>query len=397
MKFNDLSLGKKLFIVLGIPIYAFLILFFITHYFQITAFFLILYAIFFMSLIRKEQIWLRLTKIGFLTFIIYLIMFINVSHLPNQFARRLPGGRQALLEPNNSHVLEFKQDFYEWHLIKYGKNYEDLLETTNDELELKLKRVDYYIRTQRVDYEYDISAPYYYYDHFPTIDEIFASDIDGDGYLQDDCDGITFLTVSLLLNMGYNAWVVEVEFHYHTMVFRESVDPKTKEGFEQGIKLYNSRNKPPYLLFNQEEMIIPPTHSILMSFIDVYTGSSMYESYLQRFIDGDYFNLNFSVMLIILYILMVIIAGLINLFTKAGKESQNPTEKEKNMGFLKKAFVLSFILYGGILVLYFLAKMSLGFLGTTVLAITLIVGFRISDHLTNQDANNKNMVSENGG
>lgn len=384
MKFKDLSHGKKWFIILGIPIHLFLLLFFMTHYFQITAFFLIIYVIFFISLIRKEQIWLRLTKIGFLTLIVYLIMFNNVTQLPNQFARRLPGGRQALLEPNNTNIIEFKQDFYDWHLEKYGESYENLPETTTDELELKLKRVDYYIRVERVDYEYDISAPYYYYDHFPTIDEIFASDIDGDGYLQDDCDGITFLTVSLLLNMGYNAWVVEVEFHYHTMVFRESVDPKTKEGFEQGIKLYNSRNKPPYLLFNQEEMIIPPTHSILMSFIDVYTGEAMFESYLRRFMDGTYFNLNLYIMLVITYVLMLILSVLINLLTKAGKEINKIDKKEKRFGLLKKSFIISIVAYCGILALYFIGQMNLGFLGTTILAITLILSFRISDHLTDK-------------
>ncbi len=380
MNSTKLKKDKRNFLLIGLPISIFLIIFLSTNYFQISAFFILILIISILGLYRKNKSWIRSTKIVVFTFLIYLVMFNNVFQTPTQIIRRLPGGRNHLLEPNHEKVIEFKQDFYKWHEEKYNLSFNDLSEDSQEELETKLLRVDYYIREIRFEYTFDTSAPYYYYDHLPTIDEIFKSDTDDDGKLQDDCDGITILTVSLLLNMGYNAWVAECEFHYHAIIFPEGANPKTLDGIEKGIELYNSKKKPTYLLFNEKETIIPPNRPIVISMFDVFTGKSMYEVYFVRFIEGTYFNVPFYIMIVPIYLILLLLSIGINLFVKLGEISKDLKRNNKKFNLLKISLKNSIFLCLGIFMIYWLATSGLASYCNLILSITLIFAFRYSEY-----------------
>jgi len=376
---KELEKDKKVFLAIGAPIYAFLGFFFATYYFQLTTFFGIILVIGLLGFLRKRRIWLRLTKAGLLTFIFCLIMFNNVLQWQTQFARRLPGGRQSLIEPNNPNIIALKEEFLIWHNDTYSTNFTSLSESTWEELELKMERVDYFVRTVKMEYKFDTNAPYYYYDHLPTIDEIFASDLDGDGKLQDDCDGITLVTCSLLRNMGYNAWIAEVEIHYHTMVFPAGADPHTEEGFNQRINLYNSENRPAYIMFNTEELIIPPTRPIYLSLWDVFLADSIYR-YIGEFLTGDLLGVNLYLMLIIDAVALLIIAMALTALVKAGQPLEALEKKGRRKKLLNISFTNEIFLSKGFILLYFLTVNGFGYLGTLTLGILLITIFRITDY-----------------
>ncbi len=380
---GNLDKDKKIFILIGIPIFSFLGLFFATFYFQITAFFIIILSIGFLGFLRKRRFWLQLTKAGLLVFVFYLIMFNNVVQTPSQIARRMPGGRQALIEPNNPKIEELRQKFLIWDNNTYpSNNFTSLSDSIRLELEEKLDRVDDYIHGHNyslIEYTYDTNAPYYYYDYLPTIDEIFASDTDGDGQLQDDCDGITLVTCSLLIHMGYNAWIAEVEIHYHTMVFPGGADPHTEAGFNQRVNLYNSDNRPAYIMFNTEELIIPPTRPIYLSFWDVFLADSIYR-YIADFLTGDLIGVNSYLMLIIDAVAIFIIAMALTLFVKAGESLKALEKKIRRNKLLKITFMNSIILAVGMFLIYFFSTYGFGYLGSLTLGILLISIFRITDY-----------------
>lgn len=379
MGFKELDTEKKVFLLIALPIFIFLGFFLSIFYVQVSVFFAFIMGIGFASFVRREQLPMRLTKVAIFSFVIYIIMFYNVTQLPSQIVRHLPGQRNELLEPENEHIAEFKEDFYDWHESKYNLSFTALPEDNEAQQELKLLRIDYYIRQVRMEYTYDTNPPYFYYDHLPTIDEIFQSDSDGDGKLQDDCDGITILTVSLLLNMGYDAWVAEVEYHYHTMVFLEGADPKTKEGYKDAIIIYNSRSKPAYMIFNDEESLIPPGRPLIMSIGEILTGASMYENYFLGFFHGKYFTIPFLLMIPIAYIITILLSGLIIFFHQIGR-NLNFTNRNHKRGIIRLIGQNSLIVSFGLFLLYLVASVGLGGLGNFILAITLISSFRYSDY-----------------
>ena len=380
MNLKDTQHNKKLFIFIGMPIYAFLFLFFLLYYIQVSFFFMLILGILGAGIMRKQRKYLRLTKIAGITFLIYTMMFYNILLLPSQVARRLPGQRKSLLEPQNDHITRLKADFLDWHEKTYNQSFTTLGENNREELELKLLRIDYYIRRVRMEYTYDTNAPYFYYDHLPTIDEIFESDSDGDGKLQDDCDGMTILTVSLLLNMGYDAWMVEAEYHYYTMVFMDGEDPGTEEGYAHGISLYNSKKRPAYMLFNDEKTLIPPSRPLYVTIGELFTGAIMYENYFYGFFHGKYFSIRFLGMIPISFILLLFISALIVLAMKAGnplnKSFQKPFKKE----LLRISLINSMLLSFGLFLLYIISATGLGAFGNLILSITLISSFRFVDH-----------------
>ena len=377
---RKLDKDKKIFLGVGLPIFIFLILFYATHYFQITVFFIAILIFAAVGLTRKDRIWLRITKIGLFTFIFYIIMFNNLVHLPSQFVRRFPGGRNALIEPNNPNIEKTKQEFYIWDNDTYVVNFTSLDDNNRTELEWKMARVDRFVYHEKMEYTFDTNKPYYYYDFLPTIDEIFMSDTDNNGRLEDDCDGITLVTASLLLNMGYNAWIEEVEFHYHTRMFPAGADPKTSDGYALGIDLYNSWGRPPYIMFNQTETIIPPNRPIYLSIFDVLTGTSLYENYLVDFLDGSYFGLSPYIMIFIAYAALLIISIGLTIFVKVGNSLESLEKKVRRKKLLKISFVNSFISSGGMFALYMFSVNGMGFLGTLILGLIFISVFRFTDY-----------------
>lgn len=379
MGWKELDKDKKIFVVIGIPCFIFLILFFCTYYFEFTVFFLMIMSIFIGGFLKKDRKYLRLTKIGFFTFIIYIFMFYNITQLPNQFQRRLPGGRNKLIEPNNPNIEGLRKDFEDWHLETYNDTFDNLPEDERDDFETKMERVDYYVREIRMEYTYDINAPYYYYDHLPTIDEIFKRDLDDDGKLEDDCDGITIVTVSLLLNLGYNAWAAETEFHYFTLVFQEGDNPKTKKGFEQAVYLYNSQKHPAYLMFNEEETIIPPTQPIYLSVYDVFTGTILWESYFLGFFEGRYFSVSIFVLIPLTYVICLLLSIILTYAVKSGTSLKEVDKQKRRKQMIKIIMINSFICSFLVFLLFFVSVISFGEIGNAILIAGLIAIFRYTD------------------
>ena len=381
MNWNELKKDKKIFIIAGIPCYVFLSLFFATHYFQITVFFLMIMGIFLGGFLRKKGFWLRLTKVGVFMVIVYFAMFYNVTRLPEQFARRMPGERNALIEPNHPEIVKMSEEFQEWHRAQYGESFGEVPEDSRDEFEIKMKRVDYYVRYLRMEYKYDINPPYYYYDHLPTIDQIFESDLDGDGKLQDDCDGITIVTVSVLKHLGYDAWVAETEFHYFTLVFQEDVNPKTKAGYQQAVYLYNSRERPAYLMFNEEELILPPTRPFYVSAFEIFTGKILWESYFLGFFTGDYFEVSAGLLILLAVAIALVLSFVFTLAGLIGTSSLKQLERgEKRQGLLKLVLINAFVCSLAIFLLYFVSVIGMGALGNLILIGCLVSVFRLTDH-----------------
>jgi hypothetical protein len=100
-----------------------------------------------------------------------------------------------------------------------------------------------YIRSI-IEYEYDIDTNYVF-DHVATPSEVLASGAD-------DCQGISCLLASLLLYMGYNAYVCECPFHWYVRVFY--VDGGTNESTYYDIWKGGTE---PFYMFNEVETIFP--------------------------------------------------------------------------------------------------------------------------------------------
>ncbi|TFG21915.1 MAG: hypothetical protein EU533_04875, partial [Promethearchaeota archaeon] len=355
MDFKELDKDTKTFLLIGAPIVVFLTLFLIISYVQISMFFLLILGIAAGGLLKRKRIKLRATKVAILVLVIYLFMFYNLLHLPSQIERRLPQGRNHLLEPNNPKIKEFRDEFYKWHLDKYNASFADLKEDSRADLELKLLRLDYYVRRVRMEYTYDTNPPYFYYDHLPTIDEIFESDSNNNGKLEDDCDGITILTASVLLRMGYNAWVAEVDYHYHTMVFDDDDDPHKTKGYNNAILLYNSKSKPAYIIFNEEETIFPPTRPLYISIFEIFTGRTMWESYFLGFFHGKYFNIPFLLMIPLSYTILVLLSYVMIKFVALSESVEDLDKKRKRRTNRNTSLKLSLVLSLGAFLLYIIS------------------------------------------
>ena len=394
MNWGELEKDKKRFIIIGLPAFIFLFFVIFTHYVQFSVFLIIILGVAVLGLLRKRKIWLRLTKIGIFGIIVYFIMFNNILLLPAQIARRMPGGRNALLEPNHAKIIEFRGDFETWYEGHYPQNFSATSEATWEDLETKLKRVDYYVRSVRAEYTYDIYAPYFFYDHIPTIDEIFTSDSDGDGKLQDDCDGLSILTASLLLNYGYNAFISECEWHWHTLVFPDGADPMTEAGFKQAIYIYNSQQRQTYFIFNETDVIIPSHRPLLLSAYEIFTGERTYTNYLMGFFEGDYIKLDFLPLLAVLYVLLILLGMALTFYTKIGILNRDIEKKKRRKSFLLTSFLNSLFLSLGVFILYWFTLSGLAAYCNLVICITFIFTFRFTDYRIKK-INNNNVIDQN--
>jgi len=306
--------------------------------------------------LRRHEIWKRLNRLAVIFFVIFVLLFPNVMRWPEQIARRLPGGRQALLEPTHPYFKDtLNQSFHDWYLAKNGKSFE-----AETDFKVKMLEVDYYIRRVKMEYVYDLMNPLYLLDdHLPTVSEILASDTDGDGKWEDDCDGMTILTASFLIFLGYNAFISEVEFHWQTIVFPWNVDPRTVEGYLSGVALYMSSPDElvSFYLFNQTEMFIPPTRTIWHGVWDNIAGTYLLGSLFEA-IPGEYLWVLWIIVPVAAYLLCILFATLLRIFNW---KLQPGTRIFKESG--KTAIILSAVLY--LLVVLFLT--GLLWLGNIVL------------------------------
>jgi hypothetical protein len=218
---------------------------------------------------RRSRAAVRFLK----SLLVLVVLFVAMNPSPRwwvpQFQRRWLDNRTQLINPMHPIMEDLNAGFRLWHQQEHGVDFDDVID-----FETRVRAVDVYIRQQRFHYQYDQLTYGGTFDHLPTIDEILATE-DDNGLWRDDCDGISLITCSFLLYLGYNAYISEVTYHYHTMVFRPEDDPKTAEGYLNGVSLYRGRvladnDKQSYYLFNQTELFIPPTRPLAQSIVEIY-------------------------------------------------------------------------------------------------------------------------------
>ncbi|MFO8020273.1 MAG: hypothetical protein R6U96_16735 [Promethearchaeia archaeon] len=313
--------------------------------------------------------------------IVFFVTFYNVSRIPSQIQHHSLGGRKNLIEPHNPHIENLQHNFSEWHLQKYNQSFSSVEESTREELNQKLQRVHHYIYDYRMEYTPDSEAPYHTSDYIATIDEIFQSDTDGDGKLQDDCDGITLVTVSLLIHLGYDAFIAECIGHWNTIVFPEGVNPETEAGFEKGIHLYNSWGRPTFYMFNQSRIIIPPGRPVYKSVAEVFFDERTYTYDYLDFFRGQYLDLPLYLLIVVAYILILVAAAITFYVVKFGIEKKERIRKLKCRWFFSKNSGKS-IFYGSLIgsyfafIIFWFTVSGFGFLGTSLLALAFIILMR---------------------
>jgi len=310
--------------------------------------------------------------------IIFFAINYNIFHLPGQFVRHSPGGRQNLLEPEHPELAGLNASFYTWHQGRFGVSFDSLNETTHEELELKMVRVDYWLRNWVIKWMTDTGAPYYTNDHVATLDEIFASDTNGDGVLEDDCDGIAVLTVSLLLHMGYNAFVSECMSHWHTIVFPVGSDPKTLEGFENGIHLYNSWGRPTYYIFNETEVIIPPARPIVLSMYEIFMDAGTYEDFAYIYLDAED-DISLIVSILITYGGLLVAAIMVYFIVKIDLPRSELDKRSKRRRMAKTMVNNSLIGAFAAFIIFWFAFSGMGGYGTLLLASTVVLVARYTE------------------
>lgn len=256
---------KKLLFIVTIPLLIFVSIIVGFFYLMLTGWAILIIGAISLGTFGRTNGLRRLTRGLVIITLLIIAFYPNVTEWPSQFARRMPGGRNALIEPDHPKFPELNDTLNAWHLDRYGYSF-----TALDDLETEVDRVDSFIRWNVTEYEYDMFSPYLMIDHLPTVSQIFASDFDGNGRLEDDCDGQTILTASFLIFLGYEqVFISEIDFHWHTLVFPSHVNPLTADGYDEVIFLYSYPPLQSFYIFNQTHTFIPPVRNLGESLWDI--------------------------------------------------------------------------------------------------------------------------------
>ncbi|MEX2719668.1 MAG: hypothetical protein Q6353_001175 [Candidatus Sigynarchaeum springense] len=180
-------------------------------------------------------------KIGIIFMLVFTALIPNPCIWGQQIYRRLD--HRQLLMPSAPEVQALNATSNLWQYIstRYGGATPQTFKTWS--IPTQTTRIFYYIRSI-IDYEYDIDTNYVF-DHVATPVEVLATG-------KDDCQGISCLLASLLLYMGYNAYVCECPFHWYVRVFY--VDEGTNQTTYCDIWKGDTE---PFFMFNEVETIFP--------------------------------------------------------------------------------------------------------------------------------------------
>ncbi len=317
---------------------------------------------------RKRRLERRIIKLV----IVLIAFFILTNPAPqfwlSQFERRWMNNRTKLIEPNHPVMNSINGSFHQWFFNRTG--YEFAQET---DFEKQVRAVDEYIRLERFHYQYDQDTYNGYYDHLPTIDEILQSE-DSEGKWRDDCDGISIMTASFLIYLGFkNTYISEVAYHYHTMVFHDGDDPKTIEGYYRGISLYRGLNmqendKISYYLFNQTEVFIPPARPLVVSLGEILVDGSFWKYEFVWIFNGQMTGMPlWANILLILIISQLMGIGLVA-YTHAGVSSKLKSSNLKRRQGTQLSLIAGFSLFAMFIINYLLVDIA--FLCNPILMIT---------------------------
>jgi hypothetical protein len=351
--------------------------------------------------IRFSKIWITIA---------IMMLFVNPpqSWTP-QFTRRWGDNRTDLINPKHSFMTELNSSFQQWFDGKYNKSFNQEMD-----FEIQVRAVDIFIREVIFIYTLDQYNYPWSIDHLPTIDEILAT-TDDEGKLHDDCDGISIITTSFLINLGFlNTYISEVTYHYHTMVFQEGIDPKTKEGYKQGISLYKGRvlvdnDKQSYYLFNQTEIFVPEGRPIYKSVFEIYTDGNVWKFDITELYSGEITGLPVFLNYAGIYVLFLGVSAFLiswvqmGLIKKVGKKDkamkkhEESKSKEKKREKLKLLFLIGTILYFALTLNNIIAMGALsGYQNWTFLCNPILsIAFVISISLINRKLEKKSVISVN--
>jgi hypothetical protein len=317
---------------------------------------------------RKPRIETRIIKLS----IVMIAFFVLTNPAPQywltQFERRWMDNRTKLIEPNHPIMNSINASFQNWYLNRTG--YEFAQET---DFEKQVRAVDEYIRLERFHYQYDQDTYQGYYDHLPTIDEILQSE-DSEGKWRDDCDGISIMTASFLIYLGFkNTYISEVTYHYHTMVFRDGDDPKTIEGYYRGISLYRGLNmqendKISYYLFNQTEVFVPPARPLPISIGEILVDGSFWKYEFVWIFDGEMTGMPLWVNIILMFAISQVMGIGLVAYTHAGLTSKLQSSNLKRKQGTQLSLIAGFSLFIMFIINYLIVEFA--FLCNPILMLT---------------------------
>ncbi len=243
IRFYRASRSRFYFLVFGIPIFVFMAFVLASYILFFTVMLSVPLAVIAIAMlpraIKTKNFYLYGLKVGVIFMIVFTGLVPNPLIWGQQIYRRLD--HRQLLTPNEPSVMALNSTFDQYLLDWNG--------TTRQQFESwssvynKGYRVYRYIRTI-VNYSFDLVTNYVF-DHVATPAEVLANG-------EDDCQGISCLLASLLLYMGYNAYVCECPFHWYVRVFY--VDGSTNQSTYCDIWKGGTE---PFYMFNEAETIFP--------------------------------------------------------------------------------------------------------------------------------------------
>ena len=402
--------GKRLFVFLGIPL---LLLNFIIGFLGlvtgilITIFdFLWVYALVIWG--TKDNLynrWLKLSIILFSMQMSYLIYSVsNPLYWPSEL--RIGYDRSHLITPNDPNVLILREQFEKWldshpnatnihYSIWYHDGYRkyenyagywyNLYNITWSNLTDigKLMVVDYYIQNIVMEYEYDLPT-YGYNDFKATPNQILQSWVDSNFTIpaKDDCDGSAVVTVSLLKNLGYDAYIGSGKGHWFTVVKLPHYDYEIFLNTWQTIKTY--------AYFNETTVFV--TQSPIMTLLDIILWTETPEDFVNtmNILSMGYYLLGFFISFAASFIIILLLRSphsyVEKLNLELDEEDRKPRiEKLSKYKFRKKKFhpfnwILdrTYVRVGNPFRKRYVAEwMNIGFATLIMFGVILIFGFML--------------------
>ncbi|NVM54735.1 MAG: hypothetical protein HWN66_13620 [Candidatus Helarchaeota archaeon] len=272
--------SKKVFLIVGLPLLLFMIFITIIYHVLNSLWFITIAVVMLLAMYRKERKYITLTKLAFVLFLWFVFLCWNPLHWPDQIYRRMNKG--SLITPNAQCIADLNITFYSSSVFNGPYN----RSTIQGQLDM-LSDIQYFLYSPNyndddwINYTYDFFQYPGIFDHVPTPEEVLEN-------RQDDCDGIAVVTVSLLVRLGYEAYVAESDSHWWTYVniYGEDLNSSVRGKTHTVVYLnWWEEIGEPYLIFNQTAIIL--MQPLYVSWWDQMT-ESYYGELIQKYaLEGD--------------------------------------------------------------------------------------------------------------
>ncbi|MHA1277760.1 MAG: hypothetical protein ACTSQ8_11250 [Candidatus Helarchaeota archaeon] len=243
--------SKKIFFFFGLPLLCFMVFIAIIYVVLHFLWFMTFAAIVLISIYRRDRKYITLTKLALVMFLWFVFICYNPAYWGQQISRHLDRGQ--LITPDAQCITNLNTTFV-YSPFYNGPYNRSTLEGQMQEL----SDVQFFLYSPNenpddwINYTYDFFQYPGVFDHIPIPEEVLAN-------RQDDCDGIAVVTVSLLVRLGYEAYVAESDSHWWTYVkiYGENLNASIR-GKTYTVVYLNWREGigEPYLIFNQTRIII---------------------------------------------------------------------------------------------------------------------------------------------